>query len=489
MPRDKTPGVSASALAAFLNLRRLGLSDPVSWIRRVLNVSLYSRQRDVVAALLNHDRVAVRSGHGVGKGVVSACIAVWWAVVRNGLVLVTAPTWAQLESVWFATLRRILASASLRPSVTPALSPRLSHWLFGPLWGILGLASDRPENVQGYHAERVLLIADEAAGIGDDFFEAFEGAQVSRGVGEAKMLLLGNPTLSSGYFASAFAPASPWHKIAISCTDSPNVTGEALIPGLATPHWIDERAREWGRDSSAFRVRVLGEFPASDAGDRVFPEAVLRQALARTAPLNPPLCSVQGLDVARFGNDSSVSVIISSGRVVDVSRVRNCGAVEVARWAHELAASFNVDAVYADETGLGGGVVDSLRSLGSGVRGVNFASRTSRPERYHDIRTEMAFRLRDALASGRLALSVHSPGELLDDLRAFRYRISTSGSVALEPKVETASRLRRSPDWGDALLVAWHGVEKTDPASAPDASFGLRSALEKAGLPLNGGPF
>ena len=48
------------------------LPSPVDFAREVLNVKLWSKQEEVLAALLLHRRVAVKSGNGLGKGFCAA---------------------------------------------------------------------------------------------------------------------------------------------------------------------------------------------------------------------------------------------------------------------------------------------------------------------------------------------------------------------------------------------------------------------------------
>jgi hypothetical protein len=489
--------VQTNAFKIWDAVSETGEQDPIWWMENVLRVRLYDMQCEVVRVVRDYDRVAVKSGHGVGKGYVSACIAIWWALVKHGLVLVTAPTWAQVEDVWFATLRKVLAGAMLPASMTPAFGVRNDRWMLGPLWGILGIASDKPSNLQGYHAENVLLIADEAAGIDDRLFETFEGSQVSRGVGEAKILLLGNPTRKDGFFGRAFDDggsraysAQNWRTLTISCYDSPNVTGEMEVPGLATRDWIAERESDWEKISNAFRVRVQGEFPVEGAIDRMIPEHVLVGAIHYSPKTYTKSGTVQGVDVARFGDDATVSVIIRDGAVVDVASVRQFSTTDVAEWVHLRARAHGVTMTVVDETGLGGVVVDELRRRKVNVTAVNFASAPERPDRWGDLRSEMAFALCEAFKSGTLCLPVSTTIEVFDDIRALRYEIAGNGTVILEAKQHMKHRLGRSPDFVDALMIAWKGFEEL-PVQTPliEARMALENALSNVRRQIEGGRF
>ena len=59
-------------------------------------------QRAILEAVSTHDRVAVRTGRGVGKTASAALIAHWWLGTRHpALVVTSAGTWNHLsEKLW-----------------------------------------------------------------------------------------------------------------------------------------------------------------------------------------------------------------------------------------------------------------------------------------------------------------------------------------------------------------------------------------------------
>src|SRR6059058_5077812 len=82
--------------------------DPVRFVREVLGSELWSRQVEILEAIREHPQVTVRSGHGVGKTFVAACAALWWVYsFRPSLVLTTAPTARQVESLLWGEIRRL----------------------------------------------------------------------------------------------------------------------------------------------------------------------------------------------------------------------------------------------------------------------------------------------------------------------------------------------------------------------------------------------
>jgi hypothetical protein len=307
-----------------------------------------------------------------------------------------------------------------------------------------------------------MLIADEAFGIDAVVFDTFEGSFSNAGPDNVRRLLIGNPTDQMSFAGKCFAPGSKWKQVHMSAMDSPNITGEFKCASLPTQQWVDEKKEQWGENSNQYRVSVLGEFPVAGAIDRVIPENVLQRAIGHIPSLPlvggfPRHSTVQGLDVARYSDDATVSAIIRDGIVADVRSYHGLSTVQVATVAAERARQFSAVVTVVDETGLGGGAVDQLIAAKMAVWPVNFAEKPLNGERYADVRTELAFVVAEALRIGTLGLDADLPVECLDDFRALCYGIPRSGKLMLEAKEETKKRLGRSPCRADAVELAWRG--------------------------------
>ena len=91
-----------------------GRSNPVMWIENVLGVRLWSKQKEIVRAVRDEPRVAVRAGHNVGKSFVAACLALWFLYsFRPSKVVTTAPTWRQVREILWREIRATLISSDL----------------------------------------------------------------------------------------------------------------------------------------------------------------------------------------------------------------------------------------------------------------------------------------------------------------------------------------------------------------------------------------
>jgi phage terminase large subunit len=170
------------------------------------------------------------------------------------VVINTAPVWTQVENQYWRYLRDAYLKAHYRLGGT-LLKTQLN---IAENWFAMGLANDpdRMEAFQGWHAENIMVIFDEASGIAPKIFEAALGAMAGGKI--VRFVLIGNATQNSGPFYDAFKDPT-FNKIKISAFDVPNVREKRqIIPGLVTWEWVEEVRRKFGEDSDIYRVRVSG---------------------------------------------------------------------------------------------------------------------------------------------------------------------------------------------------------------------------------------
>jgi hypothetical protein len=312
----------------------------------------------------------------------------------------------------------------------------------------------------GLSGKNLLCIVDEGSGYPEALWEAIFGNMAGGG----RLLTTGNPTQTSGPFFDAFHERSEfWSTIHISSLDSPNVRAQReVIPGLATHQWCEDRKREWGADSAAYRVRVLGEFPLQGATSIVSLseyEAACKRWESRTA-LTGDLDL--GVDVARFGDDDSI-VFARFGTVAWLeSRVSgfdgNQVAAEAARVIRKLRVAGRRVRVKVDEIGYVSSVVDRLRvmneagELGAAVTvsGINVATKADSEDEYHLLRDQLWFGVAEWIST---AFLLHDP-KLKAELLGAQYGFDARGRRQVEPKEKMKKRIGRSPDAADALCLA-----------------------------------
>ena len=301
-----TPGRASTWSRVSATIVERCRRDPLFFSRHVLGGEQpWAGQARILAALRDRKRVAVRSGHGVGKTWTAARAAIWFLYSHpHSIVLTTAPTHRQVRSILWAEIRRQVRGARI-PLGGRMTETRL---VLDDDWFALGLSTDEPERFQGFHAEHLLLIFDEAPGVPEDIYEAARGLLTSR---HARVLLIGNPVSPRGPFYDAFRNPL-WHTFHIPCTACPNVTaGRVIYPKLVTAEWVESQRQEWGAESPTFRSRVLGEFP-EEADTQLIPLAWLHAAQERALNCPAPGSNlVIGVDVARYGADRTVILLLS----------------------------------------------------------------------------------------------------------------------------------------------------------------------------------
>lgn len=430
--------------------------DPVLFVTQALGAEPEVWQAKALAAIVSQDRIAIRSGHGVGKTTFLSWVVLWWLLTRYpALVACTANTQSQLEMVLWGEIARWVRRLpeGLRGLVeVKADKVVLTGAGRGENAAYARTSSkERPEALQGFHSENMLFVVDEASGIDDIVFEVAQGSLTTPG---AKIVLTGNPTRRQGYFYNAFngPNAGDWWKLKVSGFDSGRVTQKS----------IDWAAKEYGENSNRYRVRVLGEFPESD-DDVVIPPDLAESAVGRDVMATGPI--VWGLDVARYGDDRSVLVKRQGRKVLPGIKVWR--KLDLMQLAAKVVEEFKTESydrrpseVLVDVIGLGAGVVDRLRQLnGEGsfpplVRGINVSEASSMSDRFLRLRDELWWGIRDWLATREVCLP--NEPDLVKELCSPTYTF-TSGTqrIKVESKDEMRSRGVDSPDLADALMLTF----------------------------------
>jgi len=247
---------------------------------------------------------------------------------------------------------------------------------------------------------------------------------------------------------------------------------------------------------------LYGDFNAGaeDAQNQAIPTEWVREAMARwrpQAPVGIPMCAI-GVDVAQGGTDQTVMACRHDGWYAPLQAVPGGETPSGADVAGKVLARRHDNAKVIVDLG-GGWGGDALKHLTQnigaefvlGYMGVKVSMRRTRDNqlRFKNVRTEAYWRFREALdpyQPGGSPISLPDDRELLADLTAPTYEtVSEKGGMAisLEAKDKLVKRLGRSPDKGDAAVMAWFSGPKavTDMAEWRSRDVGLpRGRIPKA---------
>jgi hypothetical protein len=437
--------------------------DPVGFVENALLGFLWSKQKEICLSVRDNRRTAVQACHDVGKTALAARIGAWWLSVwepGEAFLVTLAPTGHQVKALLWRELNRVHAAGGL-----PGRMNMIEWWIDSEMVGFGRSPADTdPTAIQGIHARRVLVINDEACGIGKALWDA-EDSLIAND--DSRILAIGNPDDPSTEFATVCKPGSGWNTIKINAFVSPNFTDEPvpdwLRPLLISRTWVEEKRKSWGEQSPLWKSKVEGEFPEQST-DSLVPLRALQGAL--TAEIEPGEPNELGVDVARFGDDSSVIYHRRGAVARRISKENKRDLMHLAGVVVNAIKETGATAVKIDDIGLGGGLTDRLRELkmegkiAANVEivpiNVGEAPATNlMDERFRNLRAELNWGMRTRFVDGKIKL-LGDCDDLLSEAGQIKYKFTSSGEIQIEAKAEMKKRTKgASPDDWDALVLCF----------------------------------
>lgn len=454
--------------------------DPVRWARDKLNLTLWSKQREILQSVAAHRRTAVHSCHEVGKSFIAAGVAAWWLDTHaqgDAFVVTSAPTASQVRAILWREIGRMHTRGALPGRLNQTewfLSVNGKEELVA-----FGRKPDEydPTAFQGIHAPYVLFIFDEACGIRGPLWEAADSLIAND---QSKALVIGNPDDPQTEFAAVCQPGSGYHVIRVSAFDTPNFTGEPLpesvLSQLIGRTYVEEKRKKWapgwrwtddGRrvvppDTSEsaganplWYSKVLGEFPQISQQNNLIPWSWIRAAQERV--LVPDGAHHLGVDVGGGSDESTIAHrrgpvvrVIHSDQNPDT--MATCGRII------EALRVTGAETAKIDEIGIGRGVVDRGREQAFPFLGVNVGEKAKDDERFANLRAELYWHVRTLFEMGLIDIDPLDE-DLASELAEIRFERTSRGQVKIESKREARARGVKSPNRADALMLAMSPVE------------------------------
>jgi hypothetical protein len=414
-------------------------------------------------------RVAVASGHGIGKTTLVTWIILWFISTRpNPQIVVTANTVTQLTTKTWRELAKWLRLARNGNWFQWSAQKLAAKWA-PETWfaSAVPWSKERAEAFAGTHEEHVLVIFDEASAIEDVIWEVAEGAMTTPG---AMWIAFGNPTRNTGRFRECWRRfVQRWFTLKV----------DSRTAKKASQKQIEAWREDYGEDSDFFRVRVRGEFPNAASGQFIAEDDVesavrrFERALAakrvRMGNQNVDPASVRlwvddvedddaplilAVDVARFGDDDSVVYLRRGQLGLMAGRWNGLSTDQLTAIVAGQIDELQPDAVFVDAVGIGAGVVDQLRALGYEVIEVNAGLKALDERVYFNRRIEMWDATRRWLRKGGM---IEPDQRLRQGLTAPEYGFSGRGQqMQLESKDDMKARGMSSPDEADALAMTFY---------------------------------
>lgn len=463
----------------------------------VLKARLDKEQQDIIDAVQHEKMIAVASGTARGKDFVSACACLSFfyltpkfdrtgKLVSNTKVAMTAPTARQVKNIMTPEVRRLFKAAQILHGRLVSDDIRTDY----EEWFLTGFKSsdDNTEAWSGFHAANTMFAVTEASGISETTFNAIEGNLQ----GNSRLLIVFNPNVTTGYAARAMK-SDRFKKFRLSSLNAENVVKKKLIiPGQVDYEWVKDKVTNWCspiqksdfnegegdfvwengiyRPNDLFRVKVLGMFPKVSE-DVLIPYEWIEIANNRWKEMQldgfTPKKSLRlGVDVAGMGRDDSVLCARYGNFVSDFEAHQSAGTADhmhVAGMALKRLKEANSKA-YIDTIGEGAGVYSRLQELGlrnaySCKYSENARGLTDVTGQYEfaNMRAYCYWAVRDWLNPKNNFLPALPPCDrFTEEATETHWKFQSNGSIIIEPKDKIKERIKRSPDYFDALANSFY---------------------------------
>ena len=314
-------------------------------------------------------QIAIASGHGAGKTSFVGWLIYWFMSCRpHPQVVCTANTETQLNTKTWRELAKWHKLASNREwfdwtATSFYLKQHPETWKANAIaW-----SEHNTEAFAGTHEESVLVVFDEASRISDRIWEVTDGVFTTK---KNIWFVAGNGTRNSGRFYDCFGKHRKYWK---------TWTIDSRTCKAANKQYLESLIERYGgEDTDQARVRVRGLFPKTATRQLISTEAV-EKCQVKQAEGWEMLPKVIGVDIARFGENSS-TICIRQGR--RVSEIEVLPKQDLMMTAHHVAETIRRERplqTFVDGSGIGAGVVDRLRQLNFSVVDVNFGNASLSP--------------------------------------------------------------------------------------------------------------
>jgi hypothetical protein len=304
---------------------------------------------------------------------------------------------------------------------------------------------EQAKSLTGRHSPYMLMILDEAAGLPEPVFWNLESTLTGR---LNLIIMIYNPIKSRGYPIEA-RKSDSW--LTLNWNAEETVFGDPHLDNPIKSRNADLLKR-YGRDSNAYRIRVLGRPPMDDK-EVFIPWDWVQDAVERDIEPAHDDPVIMGIDVGAGGDNSAIA-IRKGPKIMAIYRKNTPKSEHFYEWALEVAKEWNPDAINVDCIGVGWGTTGFLRKKGYKVYSIDVRETARDRDKYDLVREELWHTLRNKFEYGEI--SIPNDQELINQLGSIKVKHHDKKG---RPKMPTKEEMKRkdsvggSPDDAESICM------------------------------------
>lgn len=433
-------------------------ADPCSFLTEVLDVKpehLWYKMRLILESIRDNKKTAVKAGHSVSKSFTAGRAALWFLYnFFPATVITTAPSHPQVEEILWREIRHAHANAKvpLGGHVTKTKIELAEKWFAYGFATKPDTVTQEATRMQGYHNENLLLILDEAPGI---LPQIWDSAMTLLSSGNARLLVIGNPTMATGDFADCFKDPT-FNKITIAVPDTPNYKEDReVIPGLSGREYEADVIRKYGKDSNYYKARVGGQIPDTDIYALIplsWIERAENRMTAKTYKVRKRFITV---DVADGGDDNHVIKAWENKTQIDELVIPDKKVEELEPHVWRMLRKIDGNAIVWDNDGIGrvlGGLLRASADKNTTLIPFEGSSQqVNEPADFEYRYSEGHWAMRKDFENDEICIFKNE--EQREEIASVKLVDHRKGFITIEQKKFLKKRIGRSPDHKDAVMM------------------------------------
>ena len=446
----------------IMNTHGMTKEELSEYVYGMFGYEMFDYQMDFAHSWLHKQEIVAVFCRQTGKTTTTARLAVLFARLLNthNPICVFAPSERQ-ASIIAAEISR--ACEDLVPhspfKFLPKLSGKMSFRFNNGARIICQTTGLKGEKIRGFTS--ALTIMEEASYIPD--FIVKESILPMGLATRAKIIKIGTPSGRNHFYDTYKKSVGGNRKVAhhkVTCEDGMRV-------GLMDEEYVNMMKEELSEDQ--IKTQLYAEF--IDDQDAYFKFALINSCISQeNFEYEDKKTYYLGVDVARLGKKETAMIVVQKGsrkephKVVEIKSFKQMKSYQIVYKIQELDKTYQFEKIYVDETGVGGGTVDYLKTK-YGVYEKNKS--VDKFEKVYDenakiigvtftlaSKLDIYSNLKVLMERGKLKFPEHR--KLISQLADLRYEETPMGNIKIHAPENGYD------DLPDALALACRGLAMSD---------------------------